>query len=130
MASITRNAFLSFFVTVRSFALLKVIILYFHLYSVRVSNELGKGNARAAKFAVKVSSSISICIGVLFWILCFVFGQNFSYLFTSNKEVAETVSSLSILLAFSVLVNSVQTVLTGKYSFSCMINCLHTFRDF
>ncbi|RVW89812.1 Protein detoxification 24 [Vitis vinifera] len=69
---------------------------------VRVSNELGKGNARAAKFAVKVSSSISICIGVLFWILCFVFGQNFSYLFTSNKEVAETVSSLSILLAFSV----------------------------
>ncbi|RVW34882.1 Protein detoxification 22 [Vitis vinifera] len=55
---------------------------------VRVSNELGKGNARAAKFAV--------------------------------KEVAETVSSLSILLAFSVLVNSVQTVLTGKYSFSCV----------
>ncbi|XP_034693302.1 protein DETOXIFICATION 24-like isoform X1 [Vitis riparia] len=80
---------------------------------VRVSNELGKGNARAAKFAIKVSSSISICIGVLFWILCFVFGQNFSYLFTSNKEVAETVSSLSVLLAFSVLLNSVQTVLTG-----------------
>ncbi|KAL6335908.1 hypothetical protein AAG906_003533 [Vitis piasezkii] len=81
--------------------------------SVRVSNELGRGNAKAAKFAIKYILSTSICIGVVIWILCLVFGHDIGYLFTSNEEVAETVSSLSVLLAFSILLNSVQPVLSG-----------------
>ena len=83
--------------------------------SLRVSNELGKGNAKAAKFSIKVVLSTSICTGVVIWIPCLVFGSDVSYLFSNNKEVAKTVSSLSNLLAFSLLVNSVHTVFTCKY---------------
>ncbi|GMY20023.1 protein DETOXIFICATION 24-like [Fagus crenata] len=80
---------------------------------VRVSNELGKGNAKAVKFSIKVILGTSTCIGVIFWILFLVFGNEISYLFTSDEEVAEAVSSLSTLLAFSILLNSIQPVLTG-----------------
>ncbi|XP_017976260.1 PREDICTED: protein DETOXIFICATION 24 [Theobroma cacao] len=81
--------------------------------SVRVSNELGKGNAKAVKFAIKTILGTSTCIGVVLWILCLVFRNQISYLFSSNEEVAEAVSSLSILFAFSILLNSVQPVLSG-----------------
>jgi MATE family multidrug resistance protein len=88
------------------------------LPSVRVSNELGRGDAEAAKFAVKVVTSISVCLGVVFWILCLAFGRKIGYLFTSDEEVAEAVSDLSILLSLSVLLNSVQPVLSGMFLIS------------
>ncbi|KAK3446473.1 protein DETOXIFICATION 24-like [Eucalyptus grandis] len=81
--------------------------------SVRVSNELGRGNAEAAVFAIKVILGTSISIGVVFWILCLVFGRRIAYIFTSEEDVAEEVSSLSVLLASSILLNSVQPVLSG-----------------
>jgi MATE family multidrug resistance protein len=81
---------------------------------VRVSNELGRGNAKAAKFSIKVILGTTISIGVIFWILCLAFGNKISYMFTSDEEVAEEISSLSTLLAFSMLLNSVQPVLTGE----------------
>jgi MATE family multidrug resistance protein len=84
------------------------------MHSVRVSNELGKGNAKAAKFSIKVILGVSICIGVIFFALCLAFGKQISYIFTSNEEIAEEVSSLSTLLAFSILLNSVQPVLSGN----------------
>lgn len=86
--------------------------------SVRVANELGRGDAKAAKFSIKVNLCISIVIGVVFWIIALAFGKYISYAFTSNIEVAKAVSSLSVLLAFSILLNSVQPVLTGKFVFS------------
>jgi MATE family multidrug resistance protein len=89
-----------------------------HFASVRVSNELGKGDAEAAKFAVKVISSISVCLGVVFWILCLVFGHKIGYLFTSDEEVIEVISDLSLLLSLSVLLNSIQPVLSGMYLIS------------
>ena len=87
------------------------------LYSVRVANELGRGNPKAAKFSVEIILSTSIIIGVLFWVLCLIFGKEISRFLTSDEEVAETVSSLAVLLAFSILLNSVQPVLTGKHFF-------------
>ncbi|GLT87540.1 hypothetical protein SLE2022_056190 [Rubroshorea leprosula] len=86
---------------------------FFTASSVRVSNELGRGNANAAKFAIKVIVWTSIIIGVFFWALCLIFGEQIGYLFTSEKEVAEAVSQLSVLLSFSVLLNSIQPVLSG-----------------
>ncbi|XVF30684.1 hypothetical protein REPUB_Repub16aG0079400 [Reevesia pubescens] len=80
---------------------------------VRVANELGRGNAKAVKFSIKTIMGTSICIGMVFFILCLVFGDQISYLFTSNEEVAEVMSSLSTLLAISILFNSIQPVLTG-----------------
>jgi MATE family multidrug resistance protein len=51
----------------------------------------------------------------LFWILCLVFGKEISHLFTRDEEVENYVSSLTVLLAFSILINSIQPVLSGKY---------------
>ncbi|EEF31428.1 protein DETOXIFICATION 24 [Ricinus communis] len=80
---------------------------------VRVSNELGKGNAKATKFSIKVILCTSVCIGVVCFILCLIFGRQISYLFTDSEEVADSVSDLSVLLAFSMLFNSIQPVLSG-----------------
>ncbi|XP_011013210.1 PREDICTED: protein TRANSPARENT TESTA 12-like [Populus euphratica] len=80
---------------------------------VRISNELGMGNAKAAKFSIKVALGTSIIIGIIFWILCLIFSREISYLFTSSEEVAESVSRLHVLLAFSMLLNSIYPVLSG-----------------
>ena len=81
----------------------------------RVSNELGKGDAKAAEFSVKIISSTSVTLGVFFWILCLIFGHKLAYLFTSDEEVVAYVSSLYILLSLSILLNCVQAVLSGMY---------------
>ncbi|KAJ6433968.1 hypothetical protein OIU84_017640 [Salix udensis] len=81
--------------------------------SVRVSNELGKGNAKAARFSIKVALVTSVIIGILFCVLCLVFSDEISSLFTSSAQIAESVSKLHVLLAFSVLLNSVYPVLSG-----------------
>ncbi|KAJ0086953.1 hypothetical protein Patl1_08592 [Pistacia atlantica] len=57
---------------------------------VRVANELGAGNGKAAKFATKIA-----------------------LIFTSNTDVLKEVDKLSYLLAISVIFNSVQPVLSG-----------------
>ncbi|KAE8673781.1 MATE efflux family protein [Hibiscus syriacus] len=75
--------------------------------SVRVSNELGRGNAEAAKFSMKVITCTSLCIGLFFWALCLIFGHQIGYLFTSEAEVANSMADLSVLLSFSVLLNRV-----------------------
>ncbi|XP_043701489.1 protein DETOXIFICATION 20-like [Telopea speciosissima] len=80
---------------------------------VRVANELGRGDAKAAIFAIKVNLCTSLSLGVLFSVLFLVFGHVLSYAFTSSTEVAKAVSSLSLLIALSVLLNSVQPVLSG-----------------
>ncbi|KAL0404698.1 UNVERIFIED_CONTAM: protein DETOXIFICATION 24 [Sesamum radiatum] len=70
---------------------------------VRIANELGRGDAKAAKFSIRVLMSTSVAIGLFFWILCMVFSNKLGYLFTNKEEVAQTVSDLSLLLAFTVL---------------------------
>ncbi|KAL0404705.1 UNVERIFIED_CONTAM: protein DETOXIFICATION 24 [Sesamum radiatum] len=80
---------------------------------VRVANELGRGDAEATKFSIKVLIGTSVMIGLLFWILCLVFGNKLGYLFTNEEEVAQTVSDLSLLLAFSVLLTGIYPVLSG-----------------
>ncbi|KAH7854276.1 hypothetical protein Vadar_012024 [Vaccinium darrowii] len=80
---------------------------------VRVANELGRGDAKAVKFSIKVILTTSVILGLVFFILCLIFGDNIGYLFTSNEEVVDTVAELSVLLAFTMLLNSIQPVLTG-----------------
>ncbi|XVF73671.1 hypothetical protein PTKIN_Ptkin13bG0001700 [Pterospermum kingtungense] len=81
--------------------------------SVRVSNELGAGNASPAKFSVLVVSITSVAIGVVCMILMFATRDYFPYLFTSSDSVAEETTKLAILLGFTVLLNSLQPVLSG-----------------
>ncbi|KAJ6763204.1 PROTEIN DETOXIFICATION [Salix purpurea] len=81
--------------------------------SVRVSNELGRGSSKAAKFSIVVTVLTSFSIGlVLFLIFLFVRGK-LAYIFTTSHEVASAVADLSPLLAFSILLSSVQPVLSG-----------------
>lgn len=78
---------------------------------------MGTGNAKAATFSIKVNLTTTILMGVLFWIICLVLGNRIGYIFTSDELVAETVSSLSVLLAFSVFLNSGQAILSGVFYF-------------
>ncbi|KAL4561430.1 hypothetical protein LXL04_033596 [Taraxacum kok-saghyz] len=80
---------------------------------VRISNELGRGNAKAAKFAIKVLLGTSITIGTFFFVVFLVFGKKLAYLFSDDERVADTVADLSLLLSFSVLLNSIYPVLSG-----------------
>ncbi|GLU13066.1 hypothetical protein SLE2022_297130 [Rubroshorea leprosula] len=80
---------------------------------VRVANELGAGNGRGAKFATKVSVLTSVVIGIFFWLLILLYHDQLALIFTTSKPVLEAVSKLSILLAFTVLLNSVQPILSG-----------------
>ncbi|KAK1425153.1 hypothetical protein QVD17_20498 [Tagetes erecta] len=80
---------------------------------VRVANELGRGNAKAVKFAIEVLMGTSVAIGLFFFVICLVFGRNLAYLFTNDDRVADTVVDLSFLLSFTVLLNSIYPVLSG-----------------
>ncbi|KAI4381586.1 hypothetical protein MLD38_007647 [Melastoma candidum] len=81
--------------------------------SVRVSNELGAGNAEAANFSVKVNLMTSITVGVIFSIVCLGFIEQIASLFTDDEEVARRVCSLSGFLALAILVYSAQPVYCG-----------------
>ncbi|KAL3524869.1 hypothetical protein ACH5RR_013241 [Cinchona calisaya] len=80
---------------------------------VRVANELGAGNGKKAKFATIVSVTQSIILGLFFWLIIVFFHNEIALVFTASKPVLEEVSKLSILLAFTVLLNSVQPILSG-----------------
>ena len=81
----------------------------------RVSNELGAGNARTAKFAVVVVSITSIAIGVVCMAVVYATRDYFPYLFTTSAAVAAETTQLALLLGITVLLNSLQPVLSGKY---------------
>ncbi|XP_013671837.2 protein DETOXIFICATION 23 [Brassica napus] len=81
--------------------------------SVRVSNEIGSGNSKGAKFATMIVVLTSLSVGViLFFVFLFLSGR-VSYIFTTSELVAAQVADLSPILAFSILLNSVQPVLSG-----------------
>ncbi|XP_030491963.2 protein DETOXIFICATION 40 [Cannabis sativa] len=81
--------------------------------SVRVSNELGAGNAKSAAFAVKVVNLISFLIAVAEAILVLSLRHVISYAFTGGDTVAEAVSDLCPFLAVTLVLNGVQPVLSG-----------------
>lgn len=86
-----------------------------YVFSVRVSNELGAGNARAAKFSVIVVSITSVLIGVVCMAVIFSTRDYFPHLFTNSDAVAKEATRLGILLGLTFLLNSLQPVLSGNY---------------
>jgi len=81
--------------------------------SVRVSNELGAGNHRAAAFAVIMVTMISFIISTIFAIAVLLLRNVISYAFTKGEEVSRAVTELCPFLAISVIFNGVQPVLSG-----------------
>ncbi|KAG8087375.1 hypothetical protein GUJ93_ZPchr0010g9610 [Zizania palustris] len=80
---------------------------------VRVANELGAGSGKGARFAIVVSVTTSVVIGLVFWCLIMAYNDVIALLFSSSTAVLDAVHHLSVLLAFTVLLNSVQPVLSG-----------------
>lgn len=85
------------------------------LFSVRVSNELGSGHPRAAKYSVIVTIVESLCIGLFFAALILATKNHFAIIFTESKEMQEAVSHLAYLLGITMVLNSVQPVISGTY---------------
>ncbi|KAJ4714517.1 Protein DETOXIFICATION [Melia azedarach] len=88
-------------------------LAFFAGTGVRVANELGAGNGKGAKFATIVSVGTSIVIGLFFWLLIMLSHNELALIFSSSEAVLKAVNKLSILLAFTILLNSVQPVLSG-----------------
>ncbi|XP_011627768.2 protein DETOXIFICATION 33 [Amborella trichopoda] len=81
--------------------------------SVRVSNELGAGRPKAAKFSVIVNVAASAMFGILFMVIIFSTRNDFPKLFTTDPTVMTATSKLGTLLAFTMFLNSIQPVLSG-----------------
>ncbi|XP_076941902.1 protein DETOXIFICATION 40-like [Bidens hawaiensis] len=81
--------------------------------SVRVGNELGAGNAKAAAFSVLAVTTISFLIAVVEAIIILLVRDVLSYVFTGGETVAHAVSDLCPLLAITILLNGIQPVLSG-----------------
>ncbi|KAG6430940.1 hypothetical protein SASPL_109014 [Salvia splendens] len=81
--------------------------------SVRVSNELGRGDSKAAKFSIVNIVVTSTSVGLVLFVFFLFFRGRLAYIFTNEEDVAVEVAHLSPLLAFSILMNSVQPVLSG-----------------
>ncbi|KAG8057068.1 hypothetical protein GUJ93_ZPchr0002g23691 [Zizania palustris] len=80
---------------------------------VRVANELGAGDGKAARFATIVSTTTSFLIGLFFSVLALVFHDKIALVMSSSQAVIDAVDSISVLLALSILLNGVQPVLSG-----------------
>ncbi|XLU20211.1 hypothetical protein S245_056277, partial [Arachis hypogaea] len=86
---------------------------FFAAAGVRVANELGRGSSEGAKFSIVVTAVTSFCIGIVLFFVFLLLRERVAYVFTPNPMVAEAVGELSPLLAFSILLNSLQPVLSG-----------------
>lgn len=88
-------------------------LAFFAGTGVRVANELGAGNGKAARFATIVSVVTSVIIGLIFCALIMILHDKFAFIFTSSTEVINAVDKLAVLLSFTILLNSVQPILSG-----------------
>ncbi|XP_031275628.1 protein DETOXIFICATION 35-like [Pistacia vera] len=81
--------------------------------SVRVSNELGLGRPRAAKYSVYVTVFQSLLIGFFFMVVILITKDYFAVFFTSSKDLQIAVAKLAFLLGITMVLNSVQPVISG-----------------
>lgn len=88
-------------------------LAFFAGVGVRVANELGAGNGKGARFATIVAILHSTVIGVVFCVLIVIFHNQFALIFTSSKVVLDAVKEMAWLLGFTILLNSIQPVISG-----------------
>ena len=81
--------------------------------SVRVSNELGAGNPKSAAFSVVVVTVLSFILSVIISVIILLCRDYISYIFTEGEDVSQAVSQLTPLLAFTLILNGIQPVLSG-----------------
>lgn len=84
--------------------------------SIRVANELGSGHPRAAKFSVYVTILESMVIGLVCMVIIIGTKDDFASLFTNSKPMQKAVGDLAYLLAVTMMLNSIQPVISGVFS--------------
>lgn len=101
-------------------------------YSVRVSNELGMGHPRAARYSVYTTLVQSVVIGIVCMIVVVATRNHFSIIFTDSEDMRRAVAHLSGLLGITMLLNSIQPVISGmlymcfsKVVVKALINCIN-----
>ncbi|KAE8691984.1 MATE efflux family protein 8 [Hibiscus syriacus] len=81
--------------------------------STRVSNELGAGNQRSARFAAFTALTIAVLESVTVSAALVSSRHVFGYVFSNDKEVVSYVTDRAPLLAASVILDTLQAVLSG-----------------
>ncbi|KAK7357716.1 hypothetical protein VNO80_17011 [Phaseolus coccineus] len=81
--------------------------------STRVSNELGAGNPHAARVAVLAAMSLAVIETSVVSAALFACRHVFGYIFSNEKEVIDYVTFMAPLVCISVILDSIQGVLTG-----------------
>ena len=81
--------------------------------SVRVSNELGAGNPKAAYFSVWVVTISCAIISAILAVVILCLRNYISYLFTEGEVVSNAVADLCPLLAITLILNGIQPVMSG-----------------
>lgn len=85
----------------------------FHLPSVRVSNELGQGHPVATKYSVYVTVVQSLLLGLLSMVIILITKDDFAVIYTNSTEMRAAVAKLAYLLGITMVLNSVQPVISG-----------------
>lgn len=86
----------------------------FFFGSVRVSNELGASHPRTAKFSLVVAVILSTVIGMVIATVLLLFRNEYPVLFVEDEVVRNVVRELTPMLAFCIVINNVQPVLSGN----------------
>ena len=91
----------------------------FNLDSTRVSNELGAGNPEGAKHAMNVTVKLSFLLS-----FCFALALGFGHdiwiqLFSDSSKIKDEFTSVTPLLAISIVLDAVQGVMQGLNFLNC-----------
>ncbi|KAL5761138.1 hypothetical protein ACOSQ2_019976 [Xanthoceras sorbifolium] len=81
--------------------------------STRVSNELGAGNPNMARVAVYAVMLLTVIETIIVSSTLFATRHVFGYMFSNEKEVVDYVTTLAPLVCLSVILDSLQGVLSG-----------------
>ncbi|KAL2999478.1 hypothetical protein AAZX31_09G161600 [Glycine max] len=89
------------------------LITCLHLNSIRISNELGDGSAKAAYLAVKVTMFLGSAVGILEFAVLMLVRKVWGRAFTNIHEVATYVTAIIPIVASSAFIDSIQTAFQG-----------------
>lgn len=81
--------------------------------STRVSNELGAGNAQAARIATFVAILLTIIETSIISASLFASRRVFGYCFSNEEKVVDLVKAMAPLVCVSVILDGLQGVLSG-----------------
>jgi MATE family multidrug resistance protein len=82
-------------------------------FSTRVSNELGAGNPQAARVAVFAVLFLAVAETSIVSTSLLASRRVFGYTFSNEKEVVDYVTTMAPLISLSIILDSIQGVLSG-----------------